>query len=150
MVGEITERMLHYLLLDNVVQVFDLSNDDQCFASGIDLIHGRFVGAALVHCDLFGNTAGPHGLVALGGQQEVDRLAGLVHGAVQVFPDALDLDVSLVHAPAAAHRALVFAKHLLKQGQKPDWFCRIKQKPQELTTIGGSVALAVKQLARLC
>ena len=56
----------------------------------------------------------------LGGQQKVDRLAFLVHGPIEVLPSAFDLDVSLVHAPAAANRALVFAEHFLKQGHKPD------------------------------
>jgi len=60
-------------------------------ASVIDLIHGRLVGAAVVHGDLLGNTAGLHrfvkkthgcGLVALGGQQEVKRFAFLVRSAV--------------------------------------------------------------------
>ena len=59
-------------------------------------------------------------LVALGRQQEVDRPAFLVHSTVEIFPDAFDLDVSFVHAPAAANLALVLAEHFLKQWQKPD------------------------------
>ena len=103
--------------------------DDRCFAAAIDLIHGRFVGAALVHRDLFGNTVGLHsfvkeaqgcGLVALGGQQEVNRFALLVYRAVEILPIAFDLDIGLVHAPAAAHRSVVLMKYFFKQGQKPD------------------------------
>ena len=52
--------------------------------------------------------------------REVDRPAFLVHRAVEIFPGALDQDAGLVHAPAAAHRALVLAEHFLQQGQKPD------------------------------
>ena len=97
--------------------------------ASIDLIDGRLVRAALVHRDLFGNTAGFHGLVKelqgcglarLGRQQEIDRFAFLVYCAVEVFPRAFDLDVCLIHAPAGAHRALVLAKDFLQHGQKPD------------------------------
>ena len=42
----------------------------------------------------------------------------LVDGAVQVFPYALDLDVGLIHAPAAAGWALVFPGHLLDERQE--------------------------------
>ena len=112
------------VLPGDVVQVFDLLNGDQCCASGIDLIHGRFVGAALVHGDLLGNTVGLHSfvkepqgcrLVAPGGQQEVNRFSLLVYRAVEILPVAFDLDIGLVHAPAATHRMLVLAEHLLKQ-----------------------------------
>jgi hypothetical protein len=42
--------------------------------------------------------------------------SGSVHlydGAVEVFPNALDVDVRLVHAPAAADRGLVLPGHFL-------------------------------------
>ena len=103
--------------------------DDRRFAAAIDLIHSRFVGAALVHRDLFGNTVGLHGfvkeaqgcgLVAFGGQQEVNRFALLVYRAVEILPVAFDFDIGFVHAPAATHRMLVLAEHFFKQGQKPD------------------------------
>ena len=44
-----------------LLRYFTWAFDDQCLASGIDLIHGRLVGVALVHGDLLGNTAGLHG-----------------------------------------------------------------------------------------
>ena len=65
--------------------------DDGRFASTLNLIHDRLVSTALVHLDLFGDSAGLHGffkepqgcgLAALGRQQKVNRLAGLVHRAV--------------------------------------------------------------------
>jgi hypothetical protein len=40
-------------------------------------------------------------------EQEIDSLPPLVDGAVEVFPLALDLDVSLVHPPTLADRALL-------------------------------------------
>ena len=55
-----------------------------------------------------------------GAYQKVNRFAFLVHGPVQVFPYAFDLDIRLVHAPAATHWTLVLAERVLKQGQKPD------------------------------
>ena len=113
------------VLRHKVVQVLDLPHDDHCLTSAIDLINGRLVGAAFVHRDFFGCAVGLHGffeeqqgcgLAASGRQQEVDRLSLVVHRAVQVFLDTFNLDTGLVHPPAAAHRALVFAEHFLKQG----------------------------------
>lgn len=84
------------VLLDDVVEVFDLTDHDLLFQAIVEIIDRRLVGAALVHCDLLGLTMQAHGLVekapgrclvALGRQQVVDRAAVLVHCAVQVFPD---------------------------------------------------------------
>jgi hypothetical protein len=76
----------------------------------------------------FANATEPsHGLVeealrrshvALRRQQEVDGLALLVDGAVEILPDALDLDVRLIHTPAAPDRALVFPDHFLDERQE--------------------------------
>ena len=113
------------VLLHDVIEVLHLPHDDWRGACAIDLIHGRLVSAALVHHYLLGNTAGLHGFVkkaqccgfvALGRQQEVDRFAFLVYRTVEVSLGILDLDVSLVHAPAAAHQAFVLAEHFFKQG----------------------------------
>jgi len=60
------------------------------------------------------------GLVALGGQQEVNRFALLVYRAVKILPVAFDLDKRFIQAPADAHRTLMLAKDFLQQGQKPD------------------------------
>ena len=51
-------------------------------------------------------------------QQEVDRLAGLVDRAVEIFPLTTDLDVSLIHTPAQADWALALAKHQGERGQR--------------------------------
>ena len=54
------------------------------------------------------------------GHQKVNRLTFLVHGPVEIFPNAFSFRISLDHPLAVAHRALVLAEHVLKQGQKPD------------------------------
>jgi hypothetical protein len=117
------------VLLDNVVEVFNLAYKDLHSEAGVDRIHGRLVGTAFVHRDFVWMAIQSHGLVEealrrnhvpLCRQQEVDGLAMLVDGAVEVFPDALDLYVRLIHAPVAADRALVFSGHLLDQRQKPN------------------------------
>src|SRR5665647_3642834 len=48
------------------------------------------------------------------------KLNAPVYRAVEIRPDAFDLDVGLIHAPAPSRWALVFAKDLFKQWQKPD------------------------------
>ena len=129
---EVEHRPSHPLdgamvLFDDVVEVFDLVHHDRHVAAGVDRIDRRLVGAALVHRDLVRLAVRSHGLVeealccdhvALGREQEVDGLSFLIDGAVQVFPDAFDLDVGLIHAPAAADWALVFPGYLLDQGQE--------------------------------
>lgn len=117
------------VLFDDVVEVFDLAHQDRHVAAGVDRIDRRLVGAALVHRDLLWLAVSSPGLieealrrvhVTLCRQQDVDGLAiaMLVDGAVEVLPDALDLDVGLIHAPAAADWALVFTGHLLDRGQE--------------------------------
>src|SRR5471030_342323 len=82
---------------------------------------------SIVHGDLVGNTVLAHGLVEeafrgghvpLGGQKKVDGFSLLVDGTVKIFPDAFDLDVGFVHAPAAADRAFVLAGQFLNQRQE--------------------------------
>jgi hypothetical protein len=47
-------------------------------------------------------------------QEEVDRAACFIHGAIQVDPLASDLEVSLIHAPRVDDRPRVPAPALLK------------------------------------
>ena len=117
------------VLLDNVVEVFNLAYKDRHGAAGVDRIHGRSVCAALVHRDFVWIAVRSYSLVEealrrshvpLRRQQEVDGLSMLVDGAVEVFPESLDLDVRLVHAPAAADRVLVFPGHFLDERQEAD------------------------------
>ncbi len=59
-IGLVTRFTSPVLLLNDVIQTVDLPHDDGLVACGIDLIHGRLDGAALVHGDLLGNTADLH------------------------------------------------------------------------------------------
>jgi len=105
------------ILLDNVVEVFSLVDKDRHGAVGVGRIDGPLIGAALDHPNFVWIAVRPYGHVEeslrrshvpLCRQQEVDGLALLVDNAVEVFPEALDIDVGLIHAPAAADWALVF------------------------------------------
>ena len=98
------------VLLDDVAEVFNLAHQDWHVAASVDRIDRRLVGAALVYRDLVRIAVRSHGLieealrrvhVAFRRQQEVDGLAMLVDCAVEVFPDALDLDVRLISRCAA-------------------------------------------------
>ena len=51
------------VLLHEVVEVLHLPHEDWHLSAGIDLIHGRLVGVALVDGYLLGNSAGLHGFV---------------------------------------------------------------------------------------
>jgi hypothetical protein len=44
----------------------------------------------------------------------------LVDGAVEIFPDAPELEIGLILAPAKANRPLVLAKHPFKKRQESD------------------------------
>jgi hypothetical protein len=117
------------ILLDNVVEIFDLPNRDRYFAFLVQLLHRCLVGAALVHRYLVGHSVVPYGLlekapgggrITLGSQQKVDRLALLVDCPIQVFPGAVDPDVHLIHPPTGTGGVLVLSAGCLKQWQKPD------------------------------
>jgi hypothetical protein len=55
-------------------------------------------------------------LVALGAEQEVDRLAGAVDGAVKVAPLTVDPEVGLVDVPRPTARPQVLPHPLLELG----------------------------------
>ena len=52
--------------------------------------------------------------IAPSAQEEVDRAARFIHGAIQVDPLASDFEVSLIHAPRVADGPRVPAPALLK------------------------------------
>jgi hypothetical protein len=99
------------VLLDDGVEIFDLAHQDRHGAAGVDRIDRRLLRAALVHRDLVQMPVRSQGVVeealrrshvALRRQQEIDGLALLVDGAVEVFPDVLYLDVyASCHRPSA-------------------------------------------------
>jgi hypothetical protein len=59
------------------------------------------------------------GDAAVGSQQEVDRLAPLVDGAVQVVPTTADRDIGLVHAPRSADGSSETAVSCLASTKEP-------------------------------
>lgn len=112
------------VLLNNIVEVFHLAYRDQQDTTRVDVVDCRLVSAALVHGDLVRHAARGHCLVeeapccshvALGRKQKVYSLALLVDDPVEVFPRALDLNVRLVHTPAAADWTLVLPSRFLDQ-----------------------------------
>jgi hypothetical protein len=87
---------------------------------GVVVFNGGGIGATLINGDLVGFTVqcdglfqeAPRGsLIALGSEQEVDRIAIASNGPVEILPLTVDLDVGLVHAPARAQWPLAPAKH---------------------------------------
>jgi len=88
----------------------------------------RLVGTAFIHRHLIRHIVIAHGLfkkmqgrclVALGRQQKIDRFAFFVSGAIEIFPDALDLDIGLVHPPTRTHRTFVLVEKLIEDRQRP-------------------------------
>ena len=86
------------ILLDNVVEVFDLPNRNWDIAFLVQLLQRCLVGAALVHRYLVGHSVVQYGLleeapgggcITLGSQQKVDRLALLVDCSIQILPTRL-------------------------------------------------------------
>ena len=117
------------ILLDDVVEILDLAHHNWHVAAGVDRIDGRLVGTALVYRDFVKIVVCARGLVeealrrshvALHRQQKVDSLSLLVDGAIEILPDALDLDVGLIYVPAAVNQALVFAGRFLDERRETD------------------------------
>src|SRR5664279_5295384 len=88
---------------------------------GVVVFNGGGIGATVINGDLVGLTVqcdglfqeAPRGsLIALGSEQEVDRIAIAINGPVEILPLTVDLDVGLDHAPARAQWPLASAKHL--------------------------------------
>src|ERR1700753_3304000 len=96
------------ILLDDVVQVFALTQCDVRSVVFVVADDRRGVGAALVDGDrlrfavlincLLEKTA-RRGLISMSGQQEVDGITVAIDGTVEIAPTATDLDVGLVHSP---------------------------------------------------
>src|SRR5512147_1612580 len=104
------------ILLHSIVQVLALTNRNLATGFFNERLQRRGIGSALVDRDLGRETVLPYGLleeaprrflVAMGRQEEINGLARFVDGTVQVLPLPFNLDVSLIHSPAVAHRALL-------------------------------------------
>src|ERR1700744_6470553 len=96
------------ILLDDVVQVFALSQRnarsvvfvvaDDRRGVGAALVDGdRLRFAVLIDCSL--EKTACSGLIAMSGKQEVNCVTIAVNGTVEIAPAAADLDVSLIHSP---------------------------------------------------
>ncbi|MGF6291519.1 hypothetical protein OKW50_006871 [Paraburkholderia youngii] len=115
------------VLFHDIVEILGLADPDGRFTLGV---HGALpgqIGTTHVHGYGFGRAILINGLlevpsgrfpVPLGTQQEVNRVAGLVDGAVQIFPLPLDFDVGLIDTPTLADRALAAAERLFKQWER--------------------------------
>src|SRR5450756_466556 len=117
------------VLLDNVVQVLDLAHDDPLPSSDINGFESRYIRAALIDGHVLGcpvpldclfEEPVCRGLVAMRPQQEIDGVACLVNGTIQILPLAPNLDVCLVHAPTPADLAFGAPEGLLQYGQQFD------------------------------
>src|SRR5947208_11278692 len=89
------------ILFDNVVEILDLADFDRGALLGIVALDGGFIGRTPVDGDLlrhavaadrFREKAERGLLVPLRGEQKINGLAGLIHGAIEGVPLALDLD----------------------------------------------------------
>src|SRR6266704_5249653 len=103
------------ILFHNVVEILDLADFDRGVVCLIVALDGGCIGRTPVDGDLLwhamaadrlGQKSLGHLLVPVLREEEVDGLARLVDGAVEIIPLAFDLDVGFVHAPTHPHRAL--------------------------------------------
>ena len=115
------------VLLDNIVEVFNLVYRISTFRPALIEEIAALLAPLLSIVTLFGSPFAPMALSKkrfaaamsrFAVSKTVDGFALLVDSAVEVFLEALDLDVCLIHAPAAADRALVFPRHLLDEWQE--------------------------------
>lgn len=107
------------VLLDDVVQIFALTQLDIGAGISFDAFNSCRVGAAFVDSDLLREVIQVDGplqkaprcsQVPLGSEQEVDRIALTIDSAIPAFSFTSYLDTGLVHRPALAHRMLSLTK----------------------------------------
>ena len=122
------------ILLDDVVQVLALPNHDFGAMLRIVFPDPGLVRSALIDVDDLGKTAVLDGArevppcrttIALGGQQEVDRVALFIRGTIPVTIFPADLDIGFVQAPTLGDRtdasfALPFTKGFLQHRDQLD------------------------------
>ena len=110
------------ILLDHIMQIFDLTNGDGRPVLCVGAFDGRFIGVAAVNRDRFGETVPADGLlqeasrgvfVPVLRQQKVNGFAVFVDSTVQIFPLAFHSNIGFVHAPAEPHRPLAAVKGFL-------------------------------------
>ena len=110
------------ILFDHIVQIFDLTDfyktDQSCqHQQPIDILNAGIVGAAFIHDDFMREAVVVDGLleergsghfIALFGQHEINGVAELVDGTVQVDPFSFDLNVRFIHPPGCRHSTFAF------------------------------------------
>jgi hypothetical protein len=108
--------MVLFYPMIQVLDLTDLNGGARLFLEGIQ---GRSVGATLIDRHLVRKAVRPYRLfekapggflIAMGGQQKVDRLSLRVDSAVEVFLRACDLDIRFIHPSARACRPGAFAR----------------------------------------
>ena len=111
------------VLLHYVIEIFDFTDGDCGVVLRIIASDGSRIGLAAIDGDLLGHPMAtdrlgeePLGrwLVSLLREEKVNRLAALIYGPIEIIPLALDLDVRLVHPPAAPHRVFAAMEGLFK------------------------------------
>ena len=117
------------VLLNDVVEVLDLTYEDRLPSSDVHgfqsrhiraaLINGHFLWRAVSLNRLFEEPA-CRGLVAMCPQQEINGVTCLINSTVQLLPLAPNLDVCLVHPPAPPDPALGASERLLQDWQQLD------------------------------
>src|SRR5882724_11729463 len=107
----------------NVVEIFHLADGDRGAMRLVVVANGRGIGLAPINSDRlrdpvtanrFGEETLGGPLVALLGQQKVNRLAVLVYRPIQIPPFTFDADVRLIHAPTDPDGPLAAVKRLLE------------------------------------
>jgi hypothetical protein len=110
------------ILFDNIVQVLALANLDALVLVSVVLLDGRRIGSAFVDiyqarfavgADRFVEKTPGRLFITLHSEQEIDSLALLVDGAIEIFPLAFDFDIGLIKPPAIPGPLFAFAKGLL-------------------------------------
>ena len=87
-----------------VIDTFDCSGIGATFVDGYFLRQAMQVDGAL-------QVAPRCCQIPLGGEQEVNRVAALVHGAVQVLPLTSHFDIRFIHPPAGTDLAFATAEN---------------------------------------
>ena len=104
------------VLLDNIIELFYLSYDDRNILVFNDLIERRSVGAALIHRYFYRHAVVSYGFledahrccfIMRSSQQKINCFAFFVDGTIEIFPDAFDLYLGLIHPQTAADLALM-------------------------------------------
>src|SRR2546428_98698 len=102
------------ILLHNIVEILHLADGDRGTVLLVVALDGRFMGRATINGDLLrhavaadrlGQEAFGGLLVALLGEEKVNRLAHFIDSTIEIAPLALDLDVGLVHPPTHPNSA---------------------------------------------